>query len=89
MNISIINKQKKQNNYSNINNKNLEKTVLSKKRKHRIHLEDLNIDPEIIKYKKYQTIGDKVITSKNLVITDLDKKEIRAIRNRISAQKIW
>ena len=67
--------------------KNGDKTVLSKKRKQRIHLEDLNIDPEIIKYKKYQTIGDKVITSKNSVITDLDKKEIRAIRNRISAQK--
>ena len=59
----------------------------SKKRKQRIHLEDLNIDPEIIKCKKYQTIGDKVITSKNSKITDLDRKEIRAIRNRISAQK--
>ena len=58
-----------------------------KKRKQRIHLEDLNIDPEIIKCKKYQTIGDKVITSKNSKITDLDRKEIRAIRNRISAQK--
>ena len=69
------------------NEKNGDKTVLSKKRKQRIHLEDLNIDPEIIKYKKYQTIGDKVITSKNSVITELDKKEIRAIRNRISAQK--
>ena len=69
------------------NEKNGDQTVLSKKRKQRIHLEDLNIDPEIIKYKKYQTIGDKVITSKNSVITDLDKKEIRAIRNRISAQK--
>ena len=55
--------------------------------KKRIHLEDLNIDPEIIKYKKYQTIGDKVITSKNSKITDLERKEIRAIRNRISAQK--
>ena len=69
------------------NNKKKDKTILSKKRKQRIHLEDLNLDPEIIKYKKYQTIGDKVITSKNSVITDLDKKEIRAIRNRISAQK--
>ena len=63
------------------------KNNLGKKRKQRIHLEDLNIDPEIIKCKKYQTIGDKVITSKNLKITDLDRKEIRAIRNRISAQK--
>ena len=62
-------------------------TTIPKKRKQRIHLEDLNIDPEIIKYKKYQTIGDKVITSKNSKITDLDRKEIRAIRNRISAQK--
>ena len=33
MNISIIKQTKKQNNYSNINNKNWEKTVLSKKRK--------------------------------------------------------
>ncbi len=74
-------------NMKNVNNKNADKNILSKKRKQRIHLEDLNIDPEIIKYKKYQTIGDKVITSKNSVITDLDKKEIRAIRNRISAQK--
>ena len=63
------------------------KPLTTKKRKQRIHLEDLNIDPEIIKYKKYQTIGDKVITSKNSKITDLDRKEIRAIRNRISAQK--
>ena len=72
------NKEKK------INNNN---THTGKKRKQRIHLEDLDIDPEIIKYKKYQTIGDKVITSKNSKITDLDRKEIRAIRNRISAQK--
>ena len=83
--ISFINE--KINNNKKTNNKNDDKSVLSKKRKQRIHLEDLNIDPEIIKYKKYQTIGDKVITSKNSVITDLDKKEIRAIRNRISAQK--
>ena len=68
-----------------INNNN--NTHTGKKRKQRIHLEDLDIDPEIIKYKKYQTIGDKVITSKNSKITDLDRKEIRAIRNRISAQK--
>ena len=74
-------------NTNNSKKQNADKTVLSKKRKTRIHLEDLNLDPEIIKYKKYQTIGDKVITSKNSVITDMDKKEIRAIRNRISAQK--
>ena len=84
--ISFIN-EKINNNNNKINNKKGDKSVLSKKRNQRIHLEDLNIDPEIIKYKKYQTIGDKVITSKNSVITDLDKKEIRAIRNRISAQK--
>ena len=36
---------------------------------------------------KYKKIGDKVILSKNQVITEEDKKEIRAIRNRISAQK--
>ena len=96
-NSNIINNNNNKNNFISFtnenfnikinNNKNADKTVLSKKRKQRIHLEDLNIDPEIIKYKKYQTIGDKVITSKNSVITDLDKKEIRAIRNRISAQK--
>jgi len=78
------------NNESKINEENEEKKdniITGKKRKQRIHLEDLNIDPEIIKCKKYQTIGDKVITSKNSKITDLDRKEIRAIRNRISAQK--
>ena len=88
--ISFLNENKNNKDNKNTNSskkQNADKTVLSKKRKTRIHLEDLNIDPEIIKYKKYQTIGDKVITSKNSVITDLDKKEIRAIRNRISAQK--
>jgi len=88
--ISFLNENKNNKDNKNTNSskkQNSDKTVLSKKRKTRIHLEDLNIDPEIIKYKKYQTIGDKVITSKNSVITDLDKKEIRAIRNRISAQK--
>ena len=73
--------------YNKVNGEPQKKEVLSKKRKQRIHLEDLNIDPEIIKYKKYQTIGDKVITSKNTIITPSEKKEIRAIRNRISAQK--
>ena len=82
--ISFTNEKVKDNKKNSKNSKNL---VLSKKRKQRIHLEDLNIDPELIKCKKYQTIGDKVITSRNSVITDLDKKEIRAIRNRISAQK--
>lgn len=81
----------KNNNKIKIENKNINTNKnnnnIGKKRKQRIHLEDLNIDPEIIKYKKYQTIGDKVITSKNSKITDLDRKEIRAIRNRISAQK--
>ena len=85
--ISFLNENKSNTNTNNSKKQNGDKTVLSKKRKTRIHLEDLNIDPEIIKYKKYQTIGDKVITSKNSVITDMDKKEIRAIRNRISAQK--
>ena len=74
-------------NNKRLSNKKSENNVLSKKRKQRIHLEDLNIDPELIKYKKYKTIGDKVITSKNSKITELDKREIRAIRNRISAQK--
>jgi len=79
------NKSKKEPN-NNTNNKN-EKNNLNKKRRPRVHLEDLDIDPEIIKDKKYQTIGDKVFTSKNQIITENDKKEIRAIRNRISAQK--
>ena len=57
--IAFINE--KINNNNKVNNKKGDKSVLSKKRKQRIHLEDLNIDPEIIKYKKYQTIGDKVI----------------------------
>ena len=78
------------NNTNNIkkesNNKD-DKNNLNKKRRPRLHLEDLDIDPEIIKNKKYQTIGDKVFTSKNHIITENDKKEIRAIRNRISAQK--
>ena len=60
---------------------------LNKKRKPRVHLEDLDIDPEIIKDKKFETIGDKVFLSKNKILTQEDKKEIRAIRNRISAQK--
>ena len=60
---------------------------MNKKRKPRIHLEDLDIDPEIIKDKKFEKIGDKIITSKNKVITTEEKKEIRALRNRISAQK--
>ena len=81
----------KNNNKIKIENKNINTNKnnnnIGKKRKQRIHLEDLNIDPEIIKCKRYQTIGDKVITSKNTKITELDKKEIRAIRNRISAQK--
>jgi len=79
------NKNKKESN-NNAINKN-DKNNLNKKRKPRVHLEDLDIDPEIIKDKKYQTIGDKVFTSKNQIITEDDKKEIRAIRNRISAQK--
>ena len=72
------------NNNSNNNNNN---NLLTKKRRPRIHLEDLNIDPEIIKEKKFLIIGDKVILSKNQIITEEDKKEIRAIRNRKSAKK--
>ena len=64
-----------------------DKEILTKKRKPRVHLEDLDIDPEIIKDKKYQTIGDKVFLSKTKILTEEDKKEVRAIRNRISAQK--
>ena len=75
------------NNIININSNENKKNTLIKKRKPRVHLEDLNIDPELIKDKKYQKIGDKVILSKNQVMTEEDKKEIRAIRNRISAQK--
>jgi len=77
-----------------LNIKNIKKEIikenndnLNKKRKPRVHLEDLDIDPEIIKGKKFETIGDKVFLSKNKILTEEDKKEIRAIRNRISAQK--
>ena len=45
-------------------------------------IEDLNIEN-----RKFQKIGDKVYVSKNQIITDDDRKEIKAIRNRISAQK--
>ena len=79
-NINNINQTKKEINKENNDN-------LNKKRKPRVHLEDLDIDPEIIKDKKFETIGDKVILSKNKILTEEDKKEIRAIRNRISAQK--
>ena len=70
-----------------IKEKDKDKEKLNKKRKPRVHLEDLDLDPNIIKNKKYETIGDKVFLSKNKILTDEDKKEIRAIRNRISAQK--
>ena len=63
------------------------KKLLEKKRRPRIHLEDLDIDTEIIKEKKNLIVGDKVILSKNQIITEEDKKEIRAIRNRKSAKK--
>ena len=65
------------NNLDNTDNK-----VLNKKRRPRVHLEDLGIEN-----KKYQRIGDKVILSKYQDITEKDKKEIRAERNRISAKK--
>ena len=76
-------------NHKNLNEKDKkeEKNVLTKKRKPRIHLEDLNIEPEIIRNKKFEKIGDKVFTSKYKIITDDDRKEIKAMRNRISAQK--
>lgn len=70
-----------------MNNKGNTDKVLAKKRKSRTHLEDLDIDPEIIKNKKFLKIGDKVILSKNQDITEKDKKEIRAMRNRISVKK--
>ena len=85
-NNSVINNKNKKENI-NSNNKVINKDTLNKKRKPRVHLEDLDIDPEIIKDKKFQTIGDKVFLSKNKILTEEDKKEIRAIRNRISAQK--
>ena len=78
---------KKEKEKEEINNKEINKETINKKRKPRVHLEDLNIDPEIIKDKKFETIGDKVFLSKNKILTEEDKKEIRAIRNRISAQK--
>ena len=84
----INNKEKNQIDINNIKKEEKEeKVIIAKKRKPRVHLEDLDIDPELIKNKKFQKIGDKVILSKNQIITEDDKKEIRAIRNRISAQK--
>ena len=71
----------------NLNNKEINKEILNKKRKPRVHLEDLGLDPEKIKDKKFEKIGDKVFLSKNKILTEEDKKEVRAIRNRISAQK--
>lgn len=70
-------KNNDKNNIENADNK-----VLNKKRKPRVHLEDLGISN-----KKYQKIGDKVILSKYQEITENDKKEIKAERNRISAKK--
>ena len=84
INNNIINDKKED---ININDKDINKEILNKKRKQRIHLEDLGLDPEFIKDKKFETIGDKVFLSKNKILTEEDKKEIRAIRNRISAQK--
>ena len=83
VNNNIINQKEE----INENNNNINKEALNKKRKQRIHLEDLGLDPEFIKDKKFETIGDKVFLSKNKILTEEDKKEVRAIRNRISAQK--
>ena len=80
--IFILNKDS---NNNKITNKE-EKQFIDKKRRPRIHLEDLNIDPEIIKNKKFQVVGNKVILSKNHKITEEDRKEIRRIRNMISAK---
>ena len=85
-NIDIVNNNNIINQKEEIN-ENINKEALNKKRKQRIHLEDLGLDPEFIKDKKFETIGDKVFLSKNKILTEEDKKEVRAIRNRISAQK--
>ena len=85
-NIDIVNNNNIINQKEEIN-ENIIKEALNKKRKQRIHLEDLGLDPEFIKDKKFETIGDKVFLSKNKILTEEDKKEVRAIRNRISAQK--
>ena len=85
-NIYIVNNNNIINQKEEIN-ENINKEALNKKRKQRIHLEDLGLDPEFIKDKKFETIGDKVFLSKNKILTEEDKKEVRAIRNRISAQK--
>lgn len=81
----IIKEKEETNSNNNINSE--KKEMLNKKRKPRVHLEDLGIDPEKIKDKKFETIGDKVFLSKNKILTEEEKKEVRAIRNRISAQK--
>ena len=61
----------------NSNNKEINKEVLNKKRKPRVHLEDLGLDPEKIKDKKFETIGGKVFLSKNKILTDEDMDRIR------------
>ena len=86
-NIYIVNNNNNIINQKEEINNNINKEALNKKRKQRIHLEDLGLDPEFIKDKKFETIGDKVFLSKNKILTEEDKKEVRAIRNRISAQK--
>ena len=86
-NIYIVNNNNNIINQKEEINENINKEALNKKRKQRIHLEDLGLDPEFIKDKKFETIGDKVFLSKNKILTEEDKKEVRAIRNRISAQK--
>ena len=86
-NIDIVNNNNNIINQKEEINENINKEALNKKRKQRIHLEDLGLDPEFIKDKKFETIGDKVFLSKNKILTEEDKKEVRAIRNRISAQK--
>ena len=69
------------------NSKNDKNKLLEKKRKPRVHLEDIDIDPEIVKNNKFYIVDDKVIVSKNQILSDEDKKEIKRLRNMISAKK--
>ena len=61
--------------------------LLEKKRRPRIHLEDIDIDPEIKKKNKFYIVGAKVIISKNQILTNEEKKEVKRLRNIISAKK--
>lgn len=88
-NNSSSTKEKSQlkNNQQSFSNEIGKNKLLEKKRRPRIHLEDIDIDPEIKKNNKFYIVGDKVIISKNQILTNEEKKEVKRLRNIISAKK--